>query len=297
MKYGLSRPYGDPGFPTPDVDMGAVCQIAEECGFHWVTYGHHTVRPLDEPVQPPHYGVPYYQDPLIGAARALAMTKTLEVSTGVLIMPMLHPVNVAKQVATLDCYSGGRFALGVGTGGASRLEIEVTGGPGRFERRWAYTMESIQIMKGLWTEDRFEFKGEFFDIPPVCMAPRPARKPHTPVWLGGYTDGLLTRIAQHCNGWVPAYDGLDIYPFLGIDMSGPEHVRRGKARLAELAEGFGRGGEHFEVGVIVSPGSDPDCARHYEDAGADRFALSLPEIETIDDARRAIETFATQLKL
>ena len=283
MKYGLSRPYGAPGFPTPDVDMGAVCQIAEECGFDWVTYGHHTVRPLDEPVQPPHYGVPYYQDPLVGAARALAMTKTLEVSTGVLIMPMQHPVNVAKQVATIDCYSGGRFALGLG--------------PGRFERRWAYTMESIQIMKGLWTEDRFEFKGEFFDIPPVCMAPRPARKPHTPIWLGGYTDGLLKRVATHCNGWVPAYDGLNIYPFLGIDMTGPEHVRYGRAKLQQLAQEAGRDDARFEVGVIVSPGSDPDCAKHYEDAGADRFALSLPEIETIDDARRAIETYATQLKL
>jgi len=297
MKIGLSRPYGDPGFPTPDIDMGAVCQIAEECGFDWVTYGHHTVRPLDEPVKPPHFGVPYYQDPLIGAARALALTKTIEVSTGVLIMPMQHPVNVAKQVATLDCYSGGRFALGLGTGGASRLEIEVTGGPGRFERRWAYTMESIQIMKGLWTEDRFEFKGEFFDIPPVCMAPRPARQPHTPIWLGGYTDGLLKRVAEHCNGWIPAYDGLNIYPFLGIDMTGPEHIRHGRARLQALAAEAGREDSTFEVGVIVSAESDPDCARHYEDAGADRFAMTLPELETVDDARRAIEQIATQLKL
>src|SRR3546814_20232024 len=63
---------------------------------------HHTIRPLEEPVKPPHFGVPLYQDPLIGAARALALTKTLEVSTGVLIMPMQHPVVVAKQVATID---------------------------------------------------------------------------------------------------------------------------------------------------------------------------------------------------
>src|SRR4030088_1738199 len=69
MKIGLSRPYADPGHPTPDVDMGAICQIAEGVGFQWASYGHHTIRPLDEPVLPPHYGVPLYQDPLIGAAR------------------------------------------------------------------------------------------------------------------------------------------------------------------------------------------------------------------------------------
>lgn len=298
MKIGLSRPFGDPGFPTPDIDMAIVAQIAEECGFDWLTYGHHTVRPLDEPVKPPHFGVPYYQDPLIGAARALALTETIEISTGVLIMPMQHPVNVAKQVATLDCYSGGgRFALGLGTGGASRLEIEVTGGPGRFERRWAYTMESIQVMKGLWTEDRFEFKGEFFDIPPVCMAPRPATTPHTPIWLGGYTDGLLKRVAEHCEGWVPAYVGLELFPFLGIDMSGPEHVQYGRAKLHELADAAGRDVERFEVGVILSADSDPDCVRHYEDAGADRCAYSLPEITSVDEARRAIEDIAGKLKL
>src|SRR3546814_3308378 len=72
--------------PIPDVDMGLICQMAEEFGFQWVSYGHHTIRPLEEPVQPPHFGVPLYQDPLIGAARALALTKTLEVSTGVLII-------------------------------------------------------------------------------------------------------------------------------------------------------------------------------------------------------------------
>src|SRR3546814_12230081 len=87
--------------------------MAEEFGFQWVSYGQHTIRPLEEPVQPPHFGVPLYQDPLIGAARALALTKTLEVSTGVLIMPMQHPVVVAKQVATIDRYGGGRFALGL----------------------------------------------------------------------------------------------------------------------------------------------------------------------------------------
>src|SRR6195256_172507 len=203
MKIGISRPYADPGHPIPDVDMGAICRIAEAVGFQWVSYGHHTIRPLDEPVLPPHYGVPLYQDPLIGAARGLALTKTLEVVTGVLIMPMQHPVVIAKQAATLDRYSEGRFILGLGTGGASRLEIELTGGS--FERRWEYTMENIQVMKGLWTQDRFTFNGEFFKLPPVLCGPRPYTQPHTRVWLGGVSGKGLEGVGKHRGGWVAAF--------------------------------------------------------------------------------------------
>lgn len=292
MKIGLSRPFGDPGHPTPDVDMGIICQIAEQCGFQWVTYGHHTVRPLDEPVKPPHYGVPLYQDPLIGAARGLALTEKLEVSTGVVIMPMQHPVGLAKQVATLDQYSGGRFALGLGTGGASQLEIEASGGS--FSKRWAYTMESIAVMKGLWTEDRFEFKGQFFDIPPVLCGPRPFSRPHTPIWLGGFSDGVLKRIGEHCNGWLPAYDGMNLLGVYDQSLSGPEHLKQGRTKILKFAEQAGRDLSHVDVNVILSPDSDADCLRHYEDAGADRIALSLPSIATLDDARAAIEQLAEQ---
>lgn len=290
MKIGLSRPFGDPGHPVPDVDMGEICRIAEQAGFDWVTYGHHTIRPLEEAVVPPHYGVPLYQDPLIGAARGLALTTRLEVSTSVLIMPMQHPVVLAKQVATLDQYSGGRFALGLGTGGASRLEIELTGGS--FERRWAYSMECIKIMKGLWTQDSFTFEGEFFSFPPVLLGPRPFSKPHTPIWLGGFADTTLRRIAQECQGWLPVYDDDRVFM---ADASGPENVKEGRAKLHRFAEEAGREIDHFEIAGILTPESDPAVLRQYEDAGADRMALSLPEIATIDEARAAIETLAEKL--
>jgi probable F420-dependent oxidoreductase len=293
MKIGLSRPYEDPGFPVNDVDMGIVGKIAEDCGFQWLTYGHHTVRPLDEPVKPPHFGVPLYQDPLIGATRALALTKELEVSTGVLIMPMQHPVQVAKQAGCIDLYSDGRFALGLGTGGASQLEIEASGGS--FSKRWAYTMECIQIMKGLWTQDRFEFKGQFFDIPPVLMAPRPSRKSGTPVWLGGFSDGVMKRIGEHCDGWVPAYQGLKLLPMYDQSLSGPEHVVHQRAIIEQHAENSGRSKQKFDINVILGPGSEPDCIKHYEDAEVDRIAFTLPEIASETEARAAIEELASQV--
>ena len=292
MKIGVSRPFADPGVPINDVDLGEIGRLAEHIGFDWLTTGHHTVRPIREEIKGPHtHGVPFYQDPLIGAARATALTTRLEVSTGVLIMPMKHPVDVAKQVASIDAYSNGRFLLGLGTGGASRIEIEASGG--RFERRWDYTMESIAVMKGLWTQDAFAFDGDFFQFPEVQMYPRPVSKPHTPILLGGYSDGVLKRVGQHCQGWLPAYAGTRLLALTETDMTGPEHVKQGRAKIMAYAQEAGRDIAHFEIGVILAPGDDSRELRNiYEDAGADRLAFSLPHIESVDDARIALEKIA-----
>lgn len=295
MKIGISRPFADPGPPINDVDMGEIGRMAEAIGFDWLTYGHHTVRPANEEIKGPHtHGVPYYQDPLIGAARATAMTTRLEISTGVLIMPMKHPVDLAKQVASIDLYSNGRFMLGLGTGGASRIEIEATGGS--FERRWAYTMESIRIMKGLWTQDHFAFDGEFFSFPEVTLHPRPARKPHTPILLGGYSDAVLKRVGEHCDGWLPAYAGTRLLTLSENDQTGPEHMQEGRRKIERYAQESGRDIGHFEVGVILAPGdAKRDLRNLYEDAGADRLAFSLPHIESVEDARGALEEIAANV--
>ncbi|MFI5054031.1 MAG: TIGR03619 family F420-dependent LLM class oxidoreductase [Acidimicrobiia bacterium] len=292
MKIGLSRPYADPGFPVNDVDMGAVGQMAEATGFEWLTYGHHTVRPHGEPIVGPHTGgVPLYQDPLIGAARATALTERLEVCVGVLIMPMKHPVDVAKQAASIDLYSDGRFLLGLGTGGASRLEIETSGG--NWDRRWAYTVECIEIMKGLWTQDSYAFKGEFFDIPPVLMGPRPARKPHPPILLGGFSERVLKRVGEHAEGWLPAYAGTRLLTLSDTDQTGPEHVKAGRASIERYAREAGREVDHFDIGVILAPGDEHlDLLHVYEDAGVDRIAFSLPPVASVEDARHATERLA-----
>jgi len=211
----------------------------------------------------------------------------------VLIMPMQHPVQVAKQVACIDAYSDGRFALGLGTGGASQLEIEASGGS--FSKRWAYTMESIQIMRGLWTEDRFEFKGAFFDIPPVLMAPRPSRATGTPIWLGGFSDGVMQRIGEYCDGWVPAYQGLKLLPVYDQSLSGPEHVVQQRDKIKAYAAAADRPDHSFAINVILGPGSEIDCLKYYEDVGVDRIALTLPQISSKADARAAIETLASQV--
>jgi probable F420-dependent oxidoreductase len=292
MKIGLSRPFGDPGLPRNDVDMGAVAQIAEEVGFDWLSYGHHTVRPLNEPIVGPHQGgVPLYQDPLIGAARATALTQRLEVCIGVLIMPMKHPVDVAKQAAAVDLYSDGRLLLGLGTGGASRLEIESSGG--RWDRRWEYTIESIQVMKGLWTGKPFAFSGEFFNFPEIVMGPCPATQPHTRILLGGFSDKVLRRVGEHADGWLPAYAGTKTLSLTASDITGPEQVRQGRVTIERIASEAGRTVTHFDIGVILAPGDERlGLLSVYEDAGVDRLAFSLPALSSVAEARVAIEGIA-----
>jgi probable F420-dependent oxidoreductase len=297
MKIGIARPLADPGHPIPDVDMGVIGSMAEELGFDWLTYGHHTLRPLNEKVNdgPHRHGLPLYQDPLIGAARALALTKKLEVATGVLVMPMQHPVIVAKQVASLDLYSQGRFVLGLAAGGASasRLELELSGG--HFERRWEYTMESIEVMKGLWTQDAFTFDGEFFKFPPVVMGPRPATQPHPRIWLGGAREKILHRVGRHCDGWMPVY----FNDRLGLQerRHGLEYLEEARRIMRTAAEEAGRSAREFEIAVFLMPDNEAsgDVVRRYRNAGADRLAFSLPHIESVDDARRALETLAAKV--
>jgi len=108
--------------------MALIGPASERAGFSWISYGHHTVRPLDESISDSHkFGVPLFQDRMVGLARTTAVATKLEVG-GMCVIPMHHPVTLAKMVGSIDYYSGGRLILGIGMGGASRQEIEASGG-------------------------------------------------------------------------------------------------------------------------------------------------------------------------
>ncbi len=116
-------------------------------------------------------------DPLIGLSFAAAATSTIGIATGVLLLPEHNPVLVAKQAATLDTLSGGRFTLGIGVGW-SREEFDALGVP--FERRAARTAEYVAAMRTLWRDDVASFDGEFVRFDSVRVNPKPvARQPHS----------------------------------------------------------------------------------------------------------------------
>ena len=120
-------------------------------------------------------------DPFVGLALAAGATNRIKLGTGICLVPERDPFNLAKEVATLDYYSGGRVLFGIGAGWL-RDESEIMGVD--FRRRWPMTREYIRAMKELWTREEASFEGEFVKFPALRSNPKPAQKPHPPVHIG-----------------------------------------------------------------------------------------------------------------
>src|SRR6266446_8167301 len=121
-------------------------------------------------------------DPFVALAHASAVTTRLKLGTGITLVPERNPLLLAKEIATLDYYSGGRFLFGIGTGW-HKEETEIMGGT--FAHRWSQTREAIDAMKQLWTNEAAEYHGTYYDFPLVRSFPRPIQQPHPPIYIGG----------------------------------------------------------------------------------------------------------------
>jgi probable F420-dependent oxidoreductase len=186
--------------------IDAVAVAAEQHGFARLWGGEHVVM-VDQPTSRYPYStdgriaVPAaadWIDPLIGLSFAAAATTTIGLATGVLLLPEHNPVVVAKQAATLDLLSSGRFTLGVGIGW-SREEFDTLGVP--FEHRARRTAEYVAAMRTLWRDDIASFAGEFVHFESVRLNPKPVRERRIPIVLGGNSDAALRRVVNWGDGW------------------------------------------------------------------------------------------------
>jgi probable F420-dependent oxidoreductase len=186
--------------------IDAVAAGAERGGFATLWSGEHVVMvdrsasryPYSDDGQIAIPSTADWIDPLIGLSFAAAVTSSIRIATGVLLLPEHNPVVVAKQAATLDSLSGGRLTLGVGIGW-SREEFDALGVP--FERRGARTKEYVAAMRTLWRDDIASFDGEFVAFDSVRVNPKPADGTSIPIVLGGNSDAALRRVAAWGDGW------------------------------------------------------------------------------------------------
>ncbi len=197
--------YGAFVFPT-DYSMRPdhLARALEERGFEslWVT--EHTHIPVSRRTPypgggelPPEYS--HSHDPFIALTAAAAATTKLKVATGICLMIQHDPIVAAKQIASLDMLSGGRFLFGVG-GGWNAEEMEDHGTV--FKTRWRLLRERILAMKELWTKDEAEFHGEFVNFDKSWSWPKPVQKPHPPIMIGGTGEKVLLKIvAKHADMW------------------------------------------------------------------------------------------------
>jgi probable F420-dependent oxidoreductase len=247
-------------------DTAVLARKVEELGFDSFWVPEHAIVPVNttsrfggsaDGVIPETYK--RIVDPFVALARASAVTKTIQLGTGICLVPEHNPLLLAKEVATLDYFSGGRFVFGIGAGWL-REETEILGGD--FPHRWSQTRDSILAMKEIWTKEEAEYHGRYYDFPPVRSYPKPAQKPHPPILLGGNAPNVLRRVAQWGDGWMPG--GMT-----------PDRVREGRATLNELAQEAGRDPASIQILAFGGSGSfrSRDEIKALEDAGADHVTI------------------------
>ena len=195
MRFGFVLP-NNWGLEDPQ-DVLDVAVTAEQMGFDSVWVNHHVLNVgyvLDRLDNRPYY------DTLTVLTYVAARTKTVRLGTSVLVLPYLNPLALAKSLATLDVLSGGRLTVGVGVG-ALKQESDALGAD--FNRRGAYTDESLRIMKALWTQPDPSHRGDLYSFSGVKFSPKPAQRPHPPIWVGGNSPAALRRAALLGDGWHP----------------------------------------------------------------------------------------------
>ena len=275
MKIGVSTV-----FNSNSTNVAGIAQKAEEVGFDSFWLPEHPVIPVHTTSRyggTPDGSIPPFMadmgDPFIGLAMASATTTRIKLGTSICLVPEHSPLVQAKQIAALDHHSGGRFIFGIGAGWL-REETEIMGGD--FDHRWTQTREAIEVMKALWTQDEAEHHGAYYDFPAIKVFPKPAQKPHPPVFLGGNARNVFRRVVAYGDGWMP------------VRVS-PEEVQAARATLDELADSAGR--DPKSIQICVYGVSDRATVRRMEDAGATMAVAGLGSVSG-EEADGALEKLA-----
>jgi len=266
------------------LDTAVVAQKAEALGFDSLWLGEHPVIPVHSTSPAPGSSgssIPdFYSrlvDPFVALARASAVTTRLKLGTGITLVPERNPLLLAKEVATLDYFSKGRFLFGIGAGW-NKEETELMGG--NFAHRWTQTREAIEAMKALWSNEAAEYHGTYYNFPLVRSFPRPVQQPHPPIFLGGVAQQVFKRIVAYGNGWMPT-------------RSTPELIRQGRAVLNELAVEAGRDPKSITVLAYIAP-AERAVLGALAEAGADAAVVRL-EGESEAAALTQLEQLAQQI--
>jgi probable F420-dependent oxidoreductase len=267
MHIGVAHMMGSVGLAPAELG-----RAVEERGFESLFYAEHTHIPVasqradGRPVRP--YADTY--DPFVALAAVAAVTSTIKIGTGVCLVVERDPITLAKEVASLDRISGGRFLFGVGAGW-NRAEMANHGTDPR--TRMALLADRVRAMRTIWTAEEAEYHGEYVDFGPIWSWPKPVRQPHPPVLVGGNGPGTEDRVLDFGDEWLPQCGPL-------TDMA---EFRRRVATLRQRAADTELG--RIPVTVFGVP-PDKALLAEFAAAGADRCLLPLAH-------RTASQTLAT----
>lgn len=248
-------------------------ELARECearGFESLWLPEHTHIPASRESQYPGGGelpteYAHMSDPFIGLAAAAAVTTRLKLGTGISLVTEHDPIVQAKQVASLDRISHGRFIFGIGAGW-NKEEMANHGTPPA--RRWKVLTERVQAMKALWTQDEASYHGEFVNFDRVWSYPKPLTTPHPPILMGSLSSRLgRQRVVDLCDGWIPVETAIDDMPAAIADLHDKARaVGRDPASIPISfflvhAPGMGRLARYKELGAVRTVVRAPTAGR------------------------------------
>ncbi|HYO04584.1 MAG TPA: LLM class F420-dependent oxidoreductase [Mycobacterium sp.] len=272
MKFGISTFVTDDG-----IDTVSLARAIEERGFDSLAIAEHTHIPASRESAYPLGGeLPdiYYRtlDPFVTLAAAAAVTSKIELITGIALLIQRDPIVTAKEAASIDLISGGRFVFGVGAG----WNIEELRDHGTDPKtRGALLDERIEAIKALWTTEPAEYHGKYVDFDPSYLRPKPVRKPHPPVYIGGASKATVKRVIRHDAGWI----------------SNPLPVEALAKFIGLMRDGAGR---DVPLAMFGTP-TDPDYWRAAQDLGFGQLGLLLPT-KPLDQSLRLLDEYAAKVE-
>ena len=277
MKFGVAI------FPTEyAISMTELAPAAEQLGFESLWVAEHSHIPVSRLSRRPGGGdLPkqywHTMDPFIALTVAALNSRTIRLGTGICLLVQRDPIHTAKEVASVDLVSNGRFIFGIGAGW-NREEMADHGTD--FSPRWKLLRERVEAVKAIWTQDEAEYHGEMVDFGPMLSWPKPVQKPHPPVLLGGSGPKILERVVRYADGWMP---------------NRPDAVER-IPELHEMARAAGRG--HIPVTFYPKPTASE--IERMAKVGVERCIYWVPPdgrdlaLSKLEELARMIEPYLTK---
>ena len=281
MKFGIgfatSGKFSDPGL------LAHLATTAERCGFESLWSVEHVAVPVRHLPYPgskdgsmPGGDDVAIPDPLIPLAYVAAVTKTIKLATGILILPQRHPIYTAKEVATVDVLSGGRVILGIGSGWMKE-EFEALGID--FHHRGAMTDEAIQALRALWKDGAASFEGKHFKFGPLHSNPKPVAR-NVPIHVGGHSTAAARRAGRYGDGFFPT-------------VMNPEKLKELFATVRSEAQRAGRNPDAIEFSCLTRS-LKPDDLRMLADMGVSRVVVNPPSTKP-EVVTRGLEKFREEV--
>lgn len=260
--------FGITMFPTDyAIQPVALAKAVEERGFASLFFPEHTHIPTSRKTPfPGGTDLPkmywHTHDPFVALAACAAVTDKLRLGTGICLVIERDPITLAKEVASLDMISDGRFIFGIGAGW-NQEEMENHGAV--FKQRWPIMREKVLAMKAIWANEEAEFHGKHVDFDPIWSYPKPVQPGGPPIWLGANSKWVFDRVAEYADGWMP------------IGGLGSGNMERMTEALAKRDRKI----EDMDLALFGAPAELPALKNRIEQ-GFDHLVFTIPSVPEVE---------------